>query len=309
MRDLVLASLGLATVSLVALIGGVRLACVATRSRVNAVATVGVALLLWYVLRYHGTWQMARLLPFSSAIVLGNWIPIGGAFFAGLTLGESAIPGWRRLGWAALILIACVYSVACCFLGHVSERELSAGNAHFGQQNWRSSCGASCAAVLLQLHGIEATEGELVKLCLTSHRGTPALGVYRGLKIKTAGSRWDVEIVTCPLDELLAMEGPLLLRDQIPEARLLDGTKDGKRMGRRLEHAVLLLDGRDPDHIRILDPASGIRYPVRWTIEDLRERWRGEALRLVRRAEEGATGGGKSWNNGKMEDWNGGRER
>lgn len=289
MGDLVLAILGLTMASLAALVGGVRLACAATRRWVNAVATVGVALLLWYVLRYHGTWQMARLLPFSSAIVLGNWIPIGGAFFAGLTLGESAIPAWRRRGWAALILTACVYSVACCFLGHVSEREPSPV-VDFRQQNWRSSCGASCAAVLLQLHGIEATEDELVKLCLTSHRGTPALGVYRGLKIKTAGSRWDVEIVTCPLAELLAMEGPLLLRDQIPEVRLLDGTKDGRPMGGRLEHAVLLLDGRDRDHIRILDPASGIRYPIQWTIEDLRERWRGEALRLVLR---GAGGDGR----------------
>ncbi len=285
MGDLILAILGLALASLVTLGGGLRLARATTRRQVNALATVGVAALLWFALRYHGTWQMARLLPVSSAIVLGNWIPIGGAFFAGLTLGEAAIPAWRRRGWAALILMASCYSVACCFLGHVSEREPSTGNARFGQQSWRSSCGASCAAVLLQLHGIEATEDELVSLCLTSHRGTPALGVYRGLKIKTAGTRWNVEVVTCTPDELLAMEGPLLLRDQIPGIHLLDGTENCRWVRRRLEHAVLLLNGRDRDHIRILDPASGINYPVSWTIEDLRERWRGEALRLVLRAE------------------------
>jgi hypothetical protein len=86
----------------------------------------------------------------------------------------------------------------------------------------------------------------MMDLCLTRSEGTPSLGVYRGLKIKTRHSRWDVEVVRCPLEDLLRnMEGPVLMR--------------------------IRLEG---------EPAVGRQ---RWATSELKRRWRGEGLRLVPR--------------------------
>ena len=51
-------------------------------------------------------------------------------------------------------------------------------------------------------HGIQASEQEMVELCLTRADGTPALGLYRGLKLKTRGTPWNVEVFRSGLEDL-----------------------------------------------------------------------------------------------------------
>ena len=285
MQDLALATVALATLSALAFLVGLHVSSRWSKGRVLAISILALAALLVFVCRYHGTWQVARILPVSGVIVLGNWIPVGGAFFAGVILAQQASPLWRRCSLASLILLASGYSVACCFLGHLPVRHRLESQASVAQQGRRSSCGACCAAMLLQHHGIAATEEELVRLCLTSHRGCPALGLYRGLKLKTAAVSQDVEVVTCTAEELLQMRGPLLLRVRIPAFTLLDSHGRLRQSKSRFEHAVLMTGAQDAEHIHIVDPAMPPGCRVAWDIDRLRECWTGEALRVVQQSE------------------------
>ena len=284
MDDLALAAAGLAGLALVSFSIGLQTSTRWPARRTAALAIIVLAALLVFLFRYHGTWQIARVLPYSGAIVLGNWIPVGAAFFAGIMLGQRETPRWRRYCLACLILLASSYSVACSFLGHLPVRHRFSRQYTATEQGRQSSCGACCAANLLQHHGIDANEDELVGLCLTSYRGSPALGLYRGLKRKTADTDWDVEVVTCTADELIRTRGPLLIRVWIPTILRLDHRGLSPEFGRRAQHAVLLMDAHDDDHIQILDPAVPDDRRRNWDIARLRGCWPGEALRLVRRA-------------------------
>ena len=62
------------------------------------------------------------------------------------------------------------------------------------------TCSPACAATLLKKYGIAATEQEMAELCLT-RRGTSWQGLYRGLKLKTAGTDWDVAGLPAAPDE------------------------------------------------------------------------------------------------------------
>ncbi len=294
MCDILLGLLVLFGLSLFALLAGLRSTNHGSDFRTAAIAIVAFVALLLFVAQYHGTWQMARLLPFSCVVVLGNWIPLGGAFLAGIVLGRRKVPQWRRFALASLLLLVSGYSVACCFLGQLPGSFVSTGRWNGATQTRRSSCGACCAAELLRHHGIAANEEELLGLCLTSYRGSPALGLYRGLKLKTADTEWDVKVVSCPFDELLRSEGPLLLRILLPP-KIETGVKvrgdflSKGRLNHRVTergcgHAVLLMGVKDNDHVQIFDPAIPEDRRMMWRIEDLRERWLGEALRLVPRS-------------------------
>lgn len=283
--DLALAFLGLAVFSLIAFALGMRISSRWQKKYAAASATIVLAAFLLFAWKYHGTWQVARVLPFSGVIVLGNLIPVGGAFFAGMILEQQETPRWRRCSLASLILLASGYSVACCFLGQLPKFHQPLTLADREQQSRASSCGACCAALLLQHHGIAATEEELLDLCLTSYRGCPALGLYRGLKLKTAKTSWDVDVVTCNGDELLELEPPLLLRVGLPRVNFMDDRGHRHDKQQRSEHAVLLMRVQDRQHLQIIDPAVELNTCVVWSFAQLEERWRGEALRLTPRCE------------------------
>ncbi len=300
MWDLITAALLLLGLSCLAFLAGLRLAAEATPREVSdtervcasfslrrfltqSLYAVILAALLLYVFRYHGTWQMARLVPFSGAIILTNWIPPAGAFLAASVLRQQATPPWRRAGLAILILLVSFYSLTCCFQGQLPLRAFDGKPARWrNQQTLPSSCGPCCAASLLRAHGIDATEQEMVQLCLTSYRGCPALGLYRGLKLKTAGTNWDVEVVTCSVERLLETQGPLLLRIQLPPMKWSSCRRTiWQRRG--YEHVVLMERADGEGHVKVLDPAIPLHARADWHVEDLYEKWSGEALRLVPR--------------------------
>jgi len=280
--DLVVAALVLTALSSVTFVAGWRVVHRWDGRRTFALSAIVLGALLVFISQFHGTWRIARVVPFSGAIILGNWIPIAGAFFAGVMLGLQDSPPWRRGCLAALILLVSLYSVVCCFLGELPTDPPPTASARWSRQSQPSSCGPCCAALLLRHYGIEATEKEMLRLCLTSHRGSPALGLYRGLKLKTAGTGWDVEVVSSSFEKLIRTPGPLLLRITIPPMVKLEGKR--KFMERRsYEHAVLLLEVDKKGHAVILDPAVNRDMLCHRQIEELREMWCGEALRLTPR--------------------------
>ena len=284
MSDLVIAAFSLTLLSAVAFCGGWAVAARSPWQITLGVSGTVLGALLLFLFRFHGTWQMARVVPFSGAIILANWIPIGGAYFAGVMQGQSSSPGWRRGILSGLILLVSAYSVVCCFQGRLPLEPRVRRDSWRGQQSQASSCGPCSAALLLQHHRIPATEKEMLRLCLTSYRGCPALGLYRGLKIKTADTEWDVQVVSCELDELLKMRGPFLLRITIQPMKRLETTECVMER-RTYQHAVLLMQVDDCGHLLVLDPAVSQDSYCHRTVEDLRKEWIGEALRLVPRAE------------------------
>ena len=280
--DLVIASFVLAALSTAALWAGWRVARQWSWAGTLGLNAIVLTSLLVFVFRLHGTWHMARVVPFSGAVILANWIPIGGAYFAGVTLGQAKSPLWRRGSLAGLIGLLSVYSIVCCFQGKLPLEPPAGSRTIWSQQERRSSCGPCCAALLLRHHGIDATEKEMLRLCLTSHRGCPALGLYRGLKLKTAGTDWDVEVVSCTVEELMDMRGPLLLHIAIRPMMRMD-SKSVRMERKTYQHAVLLMGVSDCGRAEIVDPAVMKDWFCYRRADELREEWLGEALRLAPR--------------------------
>jgi hypothetical protein len=116
-------------------------------------------------------------------------------------------------------------------------------------------------------------------LCLTSNEGTQMLGLYRGLKLKTRGTPWDVYMFSGgTIDDLRGM-GPALLSVELrPEA---DGVRElqggGWMVG--VPHSVVLVGFIGTERVAIADPSFGRQI---WTMDELRLLWHGDGVRLVR---------------------------
>src|SRR5207253_1045390 len=128
---------------------------------------------------------------------------------------------------------------------------------------------------------IPATEAEMARLCLSGRAGTPLYGLFRGLKLKTRDTNWDVELISLNIDDLR--------RENALPAVLVAELTDAKAADRRysedwgwipgVQHAVVAFR-IDERRVEIGDPAIGRE---RWLLEALRVLWHGVALKLVPR--------------------------
>ena len=223
---------------------------------------------------------LARVLPFSNVIVLGNWLPLFAGFLAGVAWRH--IPGrvWRRCVTVVPLVLVATY----CAYGGMLAPPPQCGDQWENvvcMQTTASSCGAAAAATLLRAHGVPATEDEMAALCLTTEHGTALHGLYRGLKIKTAGTGWDVEAFSCDLDGVRRMTGPLVLRVGAGE-RANTGRRGERQWFQRqgVGHCVVLFGFTRNGKIEVGDPSVGREL---WDIGTLAALWDGEGLRLVRR--------------------------
>jgi hypothetical protein len=282
MGDLVWALLILAFVAGVLFRGAARVARGGSRRASTSLAVAAVVFLLVFGLTMHGKLMVARWLPLSNAIILGNWLPLGAAVLCGVLAGRSSIPGWRRSVLSAGLLAGTWWSVLVNFLPGplpTGERWTPDGVC---LQSSEASCSPAAAATLLRYHGIEASEAEMMRLCLTRAGGSPSLGLYRGLTLKTQDTGWRVEVVRGTADELCRdLSTPVLLRMRLPRepslaGRLLGWTGLLPDPG----HAVVLYQATDDGRLIVADPSSGM---YTWWAADFLPRWRGEGLRLVAR--------------------------
>lgn len=208
MVDLLISLSIMATAGLLAGVAGVRLQYYADRSGQRSAAAAIQLLATLAMLAYlNWVWDqpfLARLFPFSSAIILGNWFPVAGAFFAGICSATSRIGRSRRIMLVSTLLLLCGYSLVNPLLGRSPNCLPQASADRLMEfQTTDQTCSAACAAGLLKLHAIDATEDELSQLCLT-REGTHWLGIYRGLKLKTAGTEWDVVVEEVTGEQLLS---------------------------------------------------------------------------------------------------------
>lgn len=226
---------------------------------------------------------LARWLPFSNLVVVGNWLPLFAAAIAGLVWRRIAsAPGrcWTTtLGLVGSAFLAAVFPL----LGDKPECGDRWDQLGTCLQTTRHTCSAAAAAMLLDRHGIAATEQEMAELCLT-RRGTNWQGLYRGLKLKTAGTTWDVEVSAGTIDQVLAADhGPLVLTVGLAAGAPAD-TPLTEEFGwvPGVGHSVLLERTSSDGSVVIADPAQEM-CRENWSREQLEHLWRGYAFRLVPR--------------------------
>jgi len=258
---------------------------------------------------------LARLLPFSNLIVIGNWLPLWMSLLAGIVwsllprldattraaklqsdpspatdtvrnrdtqkvpLGVSVrrivvVVFLQTFGWGTVVQSIWGQPPAC---RNQWEGEICIQTDNF-------SCSAACAATLLKAHGIESTEEEMANLCLTRSKGTLWQGLYRGLKLKTLGTDWDVEVVSGTVEDLRSLgEGPAILAAGIPRGAKVPAiyTEEYGWTPGEL-HSVLFFGFRGEGLVAMGEPTPGVGKE-NWSEEDLRVLYRGRGMRLVSR--------------------------
>lgn len=285
MNDLIVAVIFMLALSMAIFIATVR--WMRDRSRVTAtfIAAAAVGFLVLHATVLLDDVAIARWLPFSSLIVLGNFSPLAASVLAGAAW--RAMPGtaFRRGALLAVLGIICLWRAYEPLFPTLTSPLNNRWTRGVCRQTSGSTCSAAAAATLLRACGIDATEREMAQLCLTSNAGTSMHGLYRGLKLKTAGTDWDVRPITCTMKELQKISGPVLLTVGLPlgepagvDPRFVNqwGWAPGMR------HTVVLFGFTDNDEVEIGDPNIGREH---WAVDHLETLYRGQGFVLVRRSE------------------------
>lgn len=223
---------------------------------------------------------LSQLIPWSGLIVLGNWLPLWACFFLGSYMETESVSLVRRRLLCGLTLLLIGYSMAAPRLGSAPLCQQQTDDQDLVFQTTPYTCSAACAASILRLHGIAATEGEMADLCLT-RAGTHWMGLFRGLKLKTRGTEWTVVAQEYSEDALNAMTEPGILALNIDTSRFESDVDHG--FSSLTGHSVVYL-GRSPgDGTVVFDPAPefGLEDWFHTTRSSVRD---GVILRLVPRS-------------------------
>lgn len=256
-----------------------------TKRAVTLTGVLAALLLLAYLRFIWKTALLSELLPFTSIVILSNWFPFAAAFLAGITWTHGYGTKKRRVIFGLTLYTIAVFSMVEPILGQ-PPRCFDKWQSHekysfpISRQTSGYSCTAAAAATLLRLNGIPAQESEMAELCLT-RRGTTWQGLYRGLKLKTAGHPFRVEIIECRLSEL---------KNRLPAPAVISvGIDPDKPYSREyvyawgwqpgMRHSVVLLGfNKDTDRAAVADPSVGFEE---WNARDMETLWRGRAVCLV----------------------------
>ena len=161
-----------------------------------------------FVLR-ESVW-LIRWIPWTNMLVLGDFVPLGAAVLAAMLIKLSTGKLVYRATFATILVASCLlYSYG----EYLRPRPPIEARWRYGvcMQTTNASCGAAAAATLLAMHGISSTESEMADLCFTGDDGTTMQGLYRGLRLKTAGTAREVQPFTGNLETLRADPQPTLL--------------------------------------------------------------------------------------------------
>ncbi|MFW6161911.1 MAG: hypothetical protein ACODAJ_04030 [Planctomycetota bacterium] len=223
--------------------------------------------------------RWAWVLPVPNLVVVGDISPLAVAFLAGLAWRHIPPPVVRKLTY---IVPLCVISILVSYWRLLGQPPTCQNAVVEGAtlQSSPATAAPAAAASFLSLNGIETTEGEMARRCLTRSWGTTRLGLWRGLKLRTADAPQDVQLVSWTLDELRQKpSGPVLLLLD----KELDQTGDPRGWSRwglaRTLPAVGVFLGFETDEVvDVVDPNAGREQ---WNIRHLRLAWQGLAYRLV----------------------------
>jgi len=235
---------------------------------------------IFYAFRVWDQIFLARLLPFSNLIVLGNWFPLAAGFLAGSAWNR--VPGgvWRK-GFSVLALaLVAGYAAMQPLLGDPPTCN-NRWNGKVCLQTTEMTCSPASAATLLREFGIDVTEQQMADLCFT-RRGTTWQGLYHGLAVMVADRPLQVEVRQVSLDELRALPGPLLLSVVLKYQDSINHPKYEARLGWTADvpHTVVYYGHQKDGSVLIADPSFGFE---RWTDDDLEILWHGRIMSLVPR--------------------------
>jgi predicted double-glycine peptidase len=279
MTDLILGAVILAALSLGVFYLTMRLGAKLHPRLCDALAAAVLILLGFYVRDVWDNIVLAKWLPFSNLIVLGNGFPLAMAVLAGLAWNRVPPPTIRRVAIVALLFGSSAYAVYFPFRGQVPECG-DTWEDGVCRQSTHDTCSAAAAATLLRMHQIEATEQEMAKLSIT-RKGTSWLGLYRGMKLKTAGTDWDVEVFSLNADEIqqgqvfpaiVFMRLTTQVADHNPEYEA-----GGWIVG--TSHSSVLMEMNSIGICMMGDPSVG-RELLKF--EDFKQLYEGRGIRLVR---------------------------
>ena len=223
---------------------------------------------------------LTQWFPHTALIVLGNWHPVMGSFFAGMYLSSPKVRRRRRLLIGPVTLVLAGYSIVAPVVGHVPACIPVSSASPLITQTTPYTCSPAVAASLLRLHGIAATESKMAELCLT-RRGTHWLGVYRGLKLMTETTPWEVVAESFSREALLKLkESPALLSINVDTNLIERDCDHGFRSS--VGHSVLVLDSHVNHEVIVFDPSPSYGVEL-WSRKILSWVSYGVILRLVKR--------------------------
>jgi hypothetical protein len=228
--------------------------------------------------------RMVRLLPVVNVLIIGNWqLPATGLLIG---LAWCILPG---VPIRKLVLILPLAGLGLWrsygpLLGDAPQNIRNRWRDGVCLQSSSSSCSAAAAATLLKEVGIDATEREMAELCFTREQGTTFHGLYRGLKLKTSQTTWDVQVLRGTVEELRESSRPVLLSVGLPRNTAGIDPRYHRDWGwvPGFRHSVVVFRFLPNEQIEVGDPAIGRE---RWGVEGLDVLWNGKGLRLVPRAE------------------------
>lgn len=108
------------------------------------------------------------------------------------------------------------------------------------------SCGPAAAAMLLHLHGLAASEGEMAYLSRTSLFGTDGFALAQAVDARAEGRGWRAVFARFAHDDCLAVGRPFIATMRSMEV---------------FAHAVVVADVNG-DEVTIIDPGNGQRKRV-----------------------------------------------
>jgi hypothetical protein len=183
------------------------------RSAPWVMAAILLLLVAKAVLHRRPDWE-AALFPWPGyAYFQGYWLyPIG---IAVLGIGGGRLPvRWNRAvvgGTAVALLLAGVWGARWMVVPIDDSSTRTADARHHCAQSEGYTCAPASCVMLLSLYGIEATEGEMARKCLTGSWGTSTFDIYRGLLVKLEDAGLAPEVVSADVEELRTLRRPAIV--------------------------------------------------------------------------------------------------
>ncbi|MEM9420740.1 MAG: hypothetical protein AAGA25_17065 [Planctomycetota bacterium] len=221
------------------------------------------------------------LLPFSGVIILTNPTPWLASAMAGMCLAQPSLPIWRR-SVLALTLVMAGFYIPVQLLFVKPPPTVPTWIDGVAMQSSSATCSPAAAATLLKTKGIEANERDMAVLCLTNPKGTPLLGLYRGLALIGPQHNLHPSLTTQTLAELQQRPDLLPAVVSVQLTAEVDARDPRYRenwgwvLGTRHSVTFLAFDG--PNHVWVADPGVG---KERWRLSHISDLWVGDVLSLV----------------------------
>lgn len=233
------------------------------RRALAAYVALLVLLLGKAVLNHNPHWEFA-LFPWPNYIFFQSWLVYPFALVC-LGLAAGLLPRGRNRT-AVLVLAAFCFAVSLwterwIVLDPVDSLVVATPEHHC-EQSTTWSCGPAACVSLLSYWGVEATEGEMMRLCKTPRwGGTSLFRICRGLRLKMPRRHFDVRIVDGDPERLRDLGVPAIVSVK------------------KVHVVAVRFDG---DRVVVHDP--GFPDPREMTFDRYREEYGGTAVVVEQRA-------------------------